>query len=67
MAFIITISLGTYLPVSSSEVLGHPLVIREETCSSSNLCTHVTDGSHTSTGQGLYSWSKVLNNSTRTC
>ena len=48
----------------SVEVGGHSLVVREEGGGGTDLGTHVTDGSHTSTREGLYSGTVVLDDGT---
>ena len=51
---------------SGMEVGGHAVDKGEERGGGSNLGTHVADGAHSGTGQRVDSWSKVLDNVTRT-
>jgi hypothetical protein len=55
---------GDVTTVSGLEVSTHSVVVREDRGGSSDLGTHVTDGSHTGTREGLDTGSVVLDDST---
>jgi hypothetical protein len=63
---VLTRELTNVLTLGGLQVVVHAVVEGEDGGSGTNLSTHVTDGSHTSAGEGLNTGSVVLNDGTST-